>query len=297
MKRTRLSVWLQLVRLPNLFSVPGDPLAGYLAANQGWVEWPLLLVVLGSLCVYAGGLLMNDYYDAAEDLADRPDRPVPSGAVSRSGVGWAAVGLNGLGLGAYAATGQERVLMVGVVLAAMVWLYNSWAKRVAGLGAFTMGACRALSTLAGAVCGPIGTWQMAFPAVLTTGLFIAAVTHLARFETLREIPRVARHLPFFALLPGCLFGVVNASYAPAKYPAVVLFGYVLFVALRIQVRLLPREAPPIPPLIGAHIRLLIPLQAAVCWFGDPQGEGRWIALGLLGMMPLARVVGRWFYAS
>jgi 4-hydroxybenzoate polyprenyltransferase len=247
--------------------------------------------------VYAGGLLMNDYYDAAEDLADRPNRPVPSGAVSRSGVGWAAVGLNGVGLGAYAATGQGRVFVVGVVLAAMVWLYNGWAKRVAGLGAFTMGACRALSTLVGAVCGPIGTWQMGLPAVVTTGLFIAAVTHLARFETLREIPRVARHLPFIALLPGCLFGAVNASYAPAKYPAVVLFGYVLLVALRIQMRLLPREAPPIPPLIGAHIRLLIPLQAAVCWFGDPQGEGRWIALALLGLMPVARMVGRWFYAS
>jgi hypothetical protein len=138
---------------------------------------------------------------------------------------------------------------------------------------------------------------MGLPAVVTTGLFIAAVTHLARFETLREIPRVARHLPFIALLPGCLFGAVNASYAPAKYPAVVLFGYVLLVALRIQMRLLPREAPPIPPLIGAHIRLLIPLQAAVCWFGDPQGEGRWIALALLGLMPVARMVGRWFYAS
>jgi hypothetical protein len=138
---------------------------------------------------------------------------------------------------------------------------------------------------------------MALPAVVTTGLFIAAVTHLARFETWGEIPRVPRHLPFFALLPGCLFGVVNSTYAPAKYPAVILFALVLFVAFRIQMRLLPREAPPIPPLIGAHIRLLIPLQAAVCWFGDPQGEGRWIALGLLALLPMARLVGRWFYAS
>lgn len=297
MKRTRLRVWLQLVRLPNLFSVPGDPLAGYLAANQGWVEWPLLWVVLGSLCIYAGGLVMNDYYDAAEDLADRPDRPIPSGAVKRSVVGWAAAWLNMAGLAAYGVTGQIKVMMVGVVLAGMVWLYNGWAKRVAGLGAFTMGACRALSMMAGAVCGPIATWQMALPAAVTTGLFIAAVTHLARFETLREVPRVPRHLPFFALLPGCLFGVVNSSYAPAKYPAAIFFAYVLFVAFRIQLRLVPREAPPIPPLIGAHIRLLIPLQAAVCWFGDPQGEGRWIALGLLAFGAVARVVGRWFYAS
>lgn len=297
MKQTRLRVWLQLVRLPNLFSVPGDPLAGYLAANQGWLEQSLAWVVLGSLFVYAGGLLMNDYYDAAEDLADRPDRPVPSGAVSRSMVGWAAAGLSAAGLAAYAMAGQMRVFVVGAVLTGMVWLYNGWAKRVAGLGAFTMGACRAMSLLAGAMCGPIGTWQMALPAVVTTGLFIGAVTHLARFETAREVPRVPRHLPFFALLPGCLFGMVNSSYAPAKYPAVILFAYVLVVAFRIQLRLFPRQAPLIPPLIGAHIRLLIPLQAAVCWFGDAQGEGRWIALGLLALMPVARVVGRWFYAS
>lgn len=297
MKGSRMRVWMQLVRLPNLFSVPGDPLAGYLAANQGWVEWPLLGVVLGSLCVYAGGLLMNDYYDAAEDLAERPGRPVPSGAVSRREVGWAAVWVTVAGLVAYAMTAQVRVMTVGLVLAGMVWLYNAWAKRVAFFGAATMGACRALSLLVGAVSGPIATWQMALPAIVTTGLFIAAVTHLARFETRDDVPRMARHFPFIALVPGCLFGCINASYAPAKYPAVILFAYVLFVAFRIQIRLLPRKAPAIPPLIGAHIRLLIPLQAAVCWFGDPQGEGRWIALGLLAMVPISRFVGRWFYAS
>ena len=40
-----LRTWLQLFRAPNLFTVPGDPLAGYLFANSGVNSWDLLLPI------------------------------------------------------------------------------------------------------------------------------------------------------------------------------------------------------------------------------------------------------------
>ena len=55
-----LRTWLQLLRAPNLFTVPGDPLAGYLLACYGAVEPRVLLPVFASLCFYSSGLLVND---------------------------------------------------------------------------------------------------------------------------------------------------------------------------------------------------------------------------------------------
>src|SRR4051812_1422919 len=79
--------WLQLFRAPNLFTVPGDPLAGFLLA-YGWthdgsahLDARAGCAVAASLCLYAGGLVMNDLADAAEDRRDRPQRPIPSGSV------------------------------------------------------------------------------------------------------------------------------------------------------------------------------------------------------------------------
>src|SRR5678816_3693789 len=73
-----LRTWLQLFRAPNLFSVPGEPLAGYLLASYGAVEPKLFLPLVASVCLYAGGLLLNDLVDLREDLAERPQRPLPS---------------------------------------------------------------------------------------------------------------------------------------------------------------------------------------------------------------------------
>ena len=86
----RLHAWLQLVRLPNLFTVPGDPLVGYVLALwtlHGPEPTPISLgqalwVVLASVTLYAGGLISNDLFDLEEDRRDRPERPLPSGRVS-----------------------------------------------------------------------------------------------------------------------------------------------------------------------------------------------------------------------
>src|SRR5438132_6940273 len=80
----KLKAWLQLVRAPNLFTVPGDPLAGYLLASPGGARpsGALFCVIAASLCLYTYGLVLNDLADLAEDRRDRPFRPLPSGAVN-----------------------------------------------------------------------------------------------------------------------------------------------------------------------------------------------------------------------
>lgn len=56
MKKTLIG-WLRLVRVPNLFSVPGDPAAGFLLAAGTWVPgcgWRLFPLMAASLFAYFG---------------------------------------------------------------------------------------------------------------------------------------------------------------------------------------------------------------------------------------------------
>ena len=76
---SKFRTWLQLFRAPNLFTAPGDPLAGYLLANFGaGIDGTLPLVIIACLLFYGAGLLLNDFADLEEDRRDRPSRPLPS---------------------------------------------------------------------------------------------------------------------------------------------------------------------------------------------------------------------------
>lgn len=73
-RSARLGAWAELLRLPALFTVPGDALAG--AAAAGVRPGPRTLLAIGSsLCLYEAGMALNDWADRAEDAAERPHRP------------------------------------------------------------------------------------------------------------------------------------------------------------------------------------------------------------------------------
>ena len=80
--------WLRLLRLPNLFTAPGDSLAGYFLAsafigNKAVSTRTIVLLAVTSVFIYAFGVVMNDLVDYKEDCINRPERPLPSGKISR----------------------------------------------------------------------------------------------------------------------------------------------------------------------------------------------------------------------
>ena len=128
--KSRVQTWLQLFRAPNLFTVPGDPLIGYLVSNSGFVDHTILLTAAASICFYAAGLLMNDIVDLQEDLADRPTRPLPAGSAAVSSVRNALWLLNVCGLLFLAATGSRAALVTGACTVAAVCSYNFFTKKI-----------------------------------------------------------------------------------------------------------------------------------------------------------------------
>lgn len=238
---SKLYAWLQLIRVPNLLTVPGDVIAGWLLAN-GTVAKPdarAAALIAAGLCFYAAGLVHNDISDLETDLKERPSRPLPSGRIGKQVAQNVFSGLLVAALLLCASAGGDA-FQNGIFLMVAIIAYNQTAKRHRIAGPWVMGLCRGLNLLLGASTTGIFPGRVWICAGIEI-VYIARVTSLARNET-----------------------------AGGKIT---------------------------PKIIGSLISLLIPLQAAFCFFSDAGSTG-WICGGiLLTLWPLNRWLGRRFYAS
>jgi len=184
-----MRAWLRLVRLPNLATAVADSLAGFLicAGLRGldWLPPAACWAIAASVCLYAAGMILNDVFDIDIDRAERPERPLPSGAIDPrtaavAGYGFLAAGV-AAAAGAAATSGQIWPAVVGAILAAAVWLYDRQFKHHVVLGPATMGACRGLNWLLGmtAAGGPFAD-QWLLP--LGMAVYVAGITLFARHE-------------------------------------------------------------------------------------------------------------------
>ena len=180
--------WLQLVRLPNLFTAAADGAAGFLfthAALTASDGMPMALLIGASVLLYAGGVVLNDVFDYGLDCRERPERPLPSGRIRRMAaarLGWGLLA-SGIGLaGAASAMGGDlRPVLVAVVLALVIVAYDGLLKKTP-LGPIAMGSCRGLNLLLGMSLSAVA-WQS--PHYLIAGaltVFVAGVTWFARTE-------------------------------------------------------------------------------------------------------------------
>jgi 4-hydroxybenzoate polyprenyltransferase len=186
--------WLRLLRIPNHATAVADVLAGYLiCSGPRPVGWPMpacWAVIVVSLALYAAGMVLNDVFDVELDREERPERPLPSGAI---GVGTAlAVGYGLLAVGVAAAVAAAWLAaspwpaVIGGMLGGGVWAYDRHAKATV-FGPAVMGGCRSLNWLLGmtAAGGPVGVeWLVP----LGMGLFVAGITLFARHEAERSRP-------------------------------------------------------------------------------------------------------------
>ncbi len=118
----RLDAWLQLVRLPTLFTAWSNVIAAHLIATLGSPHWRLLTLQLTiATCLYWASMILNDCFDRARDREAHPGRPLPSGRISVRTAWVAGYGLLVLGVagGLFAGPGPLilTLLLTGVILA------------------------------------------------------------------------------------------------------------------------------------------------------------------------------------
>src|SRR6478609_631520 len=86
----RIRGYLRLMRPANIVTAVSDILAGIAIAgyftgnNPGKIQLlPVVLLVVSTIGLYGGGVVFNDVFDAELDTIERPERPIPSGLISK----------------------------------------------------------------------------------------------------------------------------------------------------------------------------------------------------------------------
>ena len=312
------SAWLRLLRAPNLLTVPGDPVAGFLLASADRVvePGPLLAAIGASLCFYGAGLVTNDLADLAEDRRDRPGRPLPAGDIRSSAALAVAVCLFAAALAiSWILGGPAR--LVGLALLFSILLYNLGAKKIPYLGALVMGLCRGFSLLLGAAATSAGEWHV--PQVMLSFdilvLYVGSITHLAREEITPRRLGASRWAPAFVL--GAAFALLSQFQPVTETATVLIFtgGFVFAAILTLSVgdaleAALPTEAPRavfvidhelrswlVPRLIGLLLGTIPLLQASLVAAANAGEPSMLWGVTLLAVWPIHRMLSRRFSES
>lgn len=179
---------LILGRVSNLPTIWTNVLVGWFLCGGGWSA-ELGWIALGVSGLYIGGMTLNDAFDADWDREFAPDRPIPSGKISRKAV-WAVGILETLAgvLVLLALTTFHPLLLVLLVQAILV--YNFLHKRWRG-SVIIMGLCRALvyvgaGSAVAAQTSSIEVSPVVYFVALAVVVYIAGLTLAARSEHLKS---------------------------------------------------------------------------------------------------------------
>ncbi|WP_343701107.1 UbiA-like protein EboC [Chitinophaga sp.] len=251
----KLGGYLRLMRPANILTAITDIMAGIAIAGflthglqdlQGVLQ--VICLAIAAIGLYGGGVVFNDVFDAELDRIERPERPIPSGVVSRTQATVLGIYLLLLGILAAFSVGEwPGGLATGVAISALV--YNKWGKHNALLGPLNMGLCRGLNLLMGMSILPealaVHGW-LAFVPIL----YIAAITMISRDEVHGGKKRT---LYWAAIGYGAVCAIILAEAVKQhKLPEVV--PYMLVFAWLIMRPLLRAIREPVGPNIGKAVK-------------------------------------------
>ena len=303
--RAGVRAYLELFRLPNVFTAVADVMMGFLVTHdKGLVPIGVFALLLTTSClIYLAGMVLNDVFDAEVDARERPKRPIPSGRIGRPAARRLGFGMliAGAGAGSLAGgvVGDVRPVVVAWLLALCVVLYDGLLKRTP-VAPLLMGGCRALNVLLGMSAGAASWESWNWLVAAGIGTYIVGVTWFARSEA-RESPRWRLLLGTVVLAAGMGLLVWMPAWLPEeRLLRVSMARWRLFWAalgLLIGWRCVRAIAWPQPRLVQAAVKncihSLIVLDAAVCLAIG----GQFWAIVILALLPPTMLLGRWIYST
>jgi 4-hydroxybenzoate polyprenyltransferase len=304
-----LGDYLELMRLPNVFTALADAAMGFLfvsALDSAKAAWLFAVVLASSSLMYLAGVVLNDVFDVELDSRERPDRPLPSGRISLAAArwfGWSML-LAGVLLGCAAAflTGDKLPGLIIVILLTCIVTYDAGLKSTI-IGPLMMGACRMFNVLF-AMSAALGLGETLQPlaseywvVAAAIGLYITGVTWFARTENVRSA-RLFLTLSTIIMI----LGIVLLSSLPYWSPRIVsllqeqpqrwwllmlILG--LIIGWRCLRAIVAPHAAQVQAAVAQGILSLIILDAVACF--AVRGVF-WAAMILLLLLP-AMFFGKW----
>lgn len=244
---------LELIRMPAVFSAHADIIAGFIIAG-GTVDHfgQLIALLAATTLLYSAGMALNDVFDVANDHAERPGRPIPSGHVGLAEA--FVIGMGCLITGAFfASLAGWMSAIVALLLVVVIIAYDGGLKSRPVAGPMAMGACRYLNLALGLSVIPHFATMLLLPAI--TGVYIFGVTVLSRHEAQGGDITAAVWKTLAAVLLACLLIVIYHYGGMVPQKAGVLLGVLWAAGLSAYLLRLTGDAP--AAMIQKTIRLLL----------------------------------------
>lgn len=300
---SKLLGYLRLMRPANVVTAVADVLAGMaiagyfvqqapgglsLSSSQELTLLPVILLCISTIGLYSGGIILNDVFDAELDKIERPERPIPSGLISKK----AATIFGGVFffIGIFAAglyNPNSQYLAVAIMVSCLI--YNKYLKHHTIFGPLNMGLCRGLNLLLGMSIIPAAIQQWWFLSLVPI-VYIAAITMISR----GEVHGGSKRTLYFAALLYAL--VVSAILVVAQTRSNLLPALIFVVpfTLMILIPLIIAIQAPIGKHIGQAVKsgviALILMNAA--WAA---AFGVWnVAIFVVILLPISILLGKAF---
>ncbi len=308
-----MKAWLQLIRVPNLLTVPGDPIAGFLVISLltgAKADTLLIVAVISSLLLYIGGLITNDVCDMEIDREQRPTRPLPSGRISPAAASSTATVLFITALLISFFYGSHDLFVLSAVLCLLTLTYNRLTKSIPVLGVTNMALCRAFNVLLGTAAGGFGINDaqtfVSDPIVMSAVLFAPSVIFVYTLA-LSIVAKNETHgkIDILAFAPAFVIALVGLSRVCELYRNLTtitafLSALCLTAGLTVTIRsgwkIYHAEYPAMTPKhVGHLISGMIPLQTFLMLTA---GEAGILPAALtIAAYPIFFALARKFYAS
>ncbi len=273
---TTLRGLARLVRVSIALSPVADGVLAAVLAHASGASVASRVVLpscLASLCLFLFGMALNDRCDLRADAIKRPDRPIPSGAVSaRAAAIVCAVALiAAVGFALVAASGRPLALglLVGLVLS--IALYDAAPAHLGPLGPVLLGAIRGQNVLFTAAA--LGAESAVLPVALGYATYIGVVGWIARCEDGAVPPTRRRLVAGTSLLVAAALAtavISFRSFAPSPFALPAIAAAVgiaaitarLVTSLRATLAVTPIECAPIARFVGACLSSIFLFHAA-----------------------------------
>lgn len=256
----KIRSYLQLTRPANIVTACTDILAGFAAATAFVTTYTayffisthfvdLLLLLLATIGLYGGGIVFNDVFDAELDKIERPERAIPSGAISQKNAA-----IFGALLFAMAIMAASLVSFFSFGLAFIIMLlclsYNAASKHHAILGPLNMGLCRGANLLLGASVIPYAVTAIWFVPFISV-VYVATITLISRSEVHggnRTILKIAFALDLLIITAIAMLSLSSHFYLLRAIPFLILLAAQILWPLQQAIR------SPQPPQIRASVK-------------------------------------------
>lgn len=173
------------MRPANVVTSVADILAGIAISGiftAGFaIPWLSVFYLCASTaCLYAGGIVFNDVFDAELDKIERPERAIPSGIISLQNATLlgSLLLLAAIGLAFLNSTASGTL---AILVAIFALLYNKFGKHHSFFGPLNMGLCRGFNLLLGLSIMPEMLYSHYYLAVIPV-IYIFSITMTSRGE-------------------------------------------------------------------------------------------------------------------